>query len=311
MIINEIIDGSINKIKKISDKDYKLRTLKRFDSLKDYIIYKLNRLLEKFPNKKTNLFYKELIGLYIPWKDIVRAKRRIIFINKKIKELYEKYRNKVKILKDNEEIRKNSREFFGRVFSLIRRNKKYFCIIEELEKVYKKLPKIKNLPTVVITGLPNVGKSTLLKKLTDSEPEIDVYPFTTKDIKIGYIRTPYVDIQILDVPGILDRDISEMNNIERRAVLALKYLANLIIFVLDLTETCGYSIKEQENVLNRIKKYFDVDIFLYFSKSDLFSNKEKEIFKKIVDEYKLQFFTDSMILKEEIINFIKEKKLFF
>jgi len=309
-IINDLIDGSISRIKKIRDKDYKNSVLRKFDSLKDFLINRLDDIYNRLPGKDINEFYKELFDLYVGWKNIIYAKKRVRFIKSKILEFYSLYRNRVRILKNKEDIRKISREFYGRVFSLLKRNKKAFAIYEEVEKFYRNLPRIKSLPTIVITGLPNVGKSTLLKKLTGSEPEISPYPFTTKDIMIGYIRLPYTDVQVLDVPGILDRDFEKMNVIEKRAILALKYLANIIVYVFDLTETCGYSIKEQENVLNRIIKNFNVKIILYFSKVDLFSRENWDKIKEIVQRYNLEYFYNPEDLKAYIERFIKERKLF-
>lgn len=310
MIIDDILSGAINRIKKIKDKNYKIQSLRRYDSLRDYLDYKFLELINLFPKKNTNKFYLELLDLYIPIEKVFEAKRRLIFIRKKINEFYRDYKLKVKIYKNKEDIKKLNKEFYGRVFSLLKRNKKYFNIVEAIKEFYRNMPRIKDLPTVVITGLPNVGKSTLLKKLTGSEPEISNYPFTTKDIMIGYIKTPYSDIQVLDVPGILDREITKMNEIEKRAILALKYLANIIVFVIDITETCGYKIEEQENVLRRILKLFKAKTYLYFSKADLFSEKEIKIFEEISKKYNLSCYKDSETLKEEIINFIKQNKIF-
>ncbi|MEM4571264.1 MAG: GTPase [Nanopusillaceae archaeon] len=310
MIIDDILNGAINRIKKIKDKNYKIQSLKRYDSLRDYLDYKFLELINLFPKKNTNKFYLELLDLYIPIEKVFEAKRRLIFIRKKINEFYRNYKLKVKVYKNKEDIRRLNKEFYGRVFSLLKRNKKYFNIVETIKEFYRNMPRIKDLPTVVITGLPNVGKSTLLKKLTGSEPEISNYPFTTKDIMIGYIKTPYSDIQVLDVPGILDREITKMNEIEKRAILALKYLANIIVFVIDVTETCGYKIEEQENVLRRILKLFKAKTYLYFSKADLFSEKERKIFEEISKKYNIQCYKDFENLKEEIINFIKQNKIF-
>jgi len=309
-IINDLIDGSISRIKKIRGSDYKNGVLRKFDSIKDFLISKLDEIHNRLPGKDVNEFYKELLDLYIGWRNVINAKSRIRFIKSKILEFYSVYRNRVKILKNKEDIRKTSREFYGRVFSLLKRNKKAFAIYEEIARFYRNLPKIKSLPTAVITGLPNVGKSTLLKRLTGSEPEISPYPFTTKDIMIGYIKLPYTDVQVLDVPGILDRDFEEMNVIEKRAILALKKLANIIVYVFDLTETCGYSITEQENVLNRIRKSFNMKIVLYFSKTDLFSKENWDKMKEIAQKYDLEYFYNPEDLRKYIERFIKERKLF-
>jgi nucleolar GTP-binding protein len=126
---------------------------------------------------------------------------------------------------------------------------------------------------------------------------------------IGYIKTPYFDIQVIDTPGILDRPIEEMNEIEKKSILALNYLANLIIYIFDLTETCGYSIKEQINLLNTIKKIFNKEIILYFSKKDLFTEKEEKILNEFIKNYNnMNIFYDYNELKEFLISYIKNKK---
>ncbi len=53
----------------------------------------------------------------------------------------------------------------------------------------------------VIVGFSNTGKSTLLKALTNAEPEIANYRFTTKEPVIGTLKHNNVSIQIIEVPA--------------------------------------------------------------------------------------------------------------
>ena len=61
-----------------------------------------------------------------------------------------------------------------------------------------------------------------------------------------------------------------MNNIELQAFLVLKYLVNLIIYVIDLTEP--YPIKKQEELLKKLKEH-DKPIIVYLSKADIIDEK--------------------------------------
>jgi len=57
---------------------------------------------------------------------------------------------------------------------------------------------------VVILGVPNSGKSTLLAKLTNAKPEIAPYPFTTKLPEVGIMDYEGVKIQVVEIPAVTE-----------------------------------------------------------------------------------------------------------
>ncbi len=56
---------------------------------------------------------------------------------------------------------------------------------------------------VCLVGAPNVGKSTLLQALTEAQPKIANYPFTTLVTNLGSLRNTHSELIIADVPGLL------------------------------------------------------------------------------------------------------------
>jgi len=308
--VEELLSSAFKRAKNNGNQfyDIKERNIVKLQTIYQYIDYKLEKIYNDIILPE-NKFYKELYKLLFTDINIKKLRERIKYIRKIIKQVYLEYKNDIKLTKDKKLIERYRREFYGRISSILRRN----WIIFKYYNIYlnrrRKIPNIKNSPTVVISGLPNVGKSTLLKNLTGSNVKIEPYLFTTKDLMLGYIKTPYFDIQVIDTPGILDRPIEEMNEIEKKSILALNYLANLIIYVFDLTETCGYSIKEQINLLKTIKKIFNKEIILYFSKKDLFTEKEEKILNEFIKNHNnINIFYDYNELKEFLISYIKNKK---
>ncbi|NYZ79685.1 50S ribosome-binding GTPase, partial [Candidatus Micrarchaeota archaeon] len=62
---------------------------------------------------------------------------------------------------------------------------------------------------IVIIGFPNSGKSTLLKKLTNADPKIADYPFTTKEPEIGMLDFGKAQIQMVEIPALVENAAEE------------------------------------------------------------------------------------------------------
>ena len=84
-----------------------------------------------------------------------------------------------------------------------------------------------------------------MNKLTRANVDVQPYAFTTKSLFVGHMDYKYLRWQIIDTPGILDHPLEQRNTIEMQSITALAHLRACILFFLDLSEQCGYSIHEQ------------------------------------------------------------------
>jgi nucleolar GTP-binding protein len=165
------------------------------------------------------------------------------------------------------------RGFFGRATSLIRDAEKDLFLMAELREKMKDLPAADpSVPTVVLAGYPGVGKSTVVSMVSSAKPQIRSYPFTTQEIGVGHYKVGRSMIQVVDTPGILDRPLSERNRTELLAISALEQLANVIAFLVDVSEANGFSLSEQKRLYEDLRGTFsNMEILVFFNKIDLAS----------------------------------------
>ena len=89
----------------------------------------------------------------------------------------------------------------------------------------------------------------------------------------------YRQYQIIDTPGLLDRSINDMNEIELNAIAALEHLGNIIIYIFDPSETSGFYMENQYLLYSEIKKVFETPMICLFNKTDLLDDKS------VIEEY--------------------------
>lgn len=233
----------------------------QLDVFCDYLSNTFDKIVRSFPSfDNLSEFHKELVSNFFDYDEVKRHLGALKWAGLKIGELQRKYK---KNFDDNK------KEFFGRASSVVYQIKPSLEYLERSRKILREFPMVKDLPTVCIAGFPNVGKTTLISNITSSKPEINSYAFTTKVINIGYLKQGLRTIQVLDTPGTLARE-DKMNVIEKQAYLAMRYVADLIVYVFDLTEP--YSLEDQMVLFEKVKSY-DKPVVVFLSKKDLVGEK--------------------------------------
>ncbi|XP_065666797.1 GTP-binding protein 4 isoform X2 [Hydra vulgaris] len=159
----------------------------------------------------------------------------------------------------------------GRMCTIMKRQNQSLQYLEQVRQHLSRLPSIDpNTRTLLLTGFPNVGKSSFMNKVTRADVEVQPYAFTTKSLYVGHMDYQYLRWQVVDTPGILDHALEERNTIEMQAITALAHLRASIIYVMDISEQCSKSLDEQIELFNSIKPLFlNKPIIIALNKVDI------------------------------------------
>ena len=278
---DKLLERAFRKSRKINIVDrsnfYKNKKtiLARTGSFVDKISSDLEKYIKGFPSfDDLPAFYKDIINIKFDINILKKSLGAIDWAKKTCILIYSKQKKNLTKSRNIDFLKEKQREIYGRISSVVRQIEKDLVILSQVQLFMNKLPEIGDTLTIVIAGYPNVGKSSLLRCLSSAKPKIAQYPFTTKEIHVGHIEKTegYISkrYQIIDTPGLLDRPISKKNEIEKQALAALNHLADLIIFMIDPSETCGYSLINQNNLLKHIKEFFgNSKIIVVENKADI------------------------------------------
>ena len=284
---DELMDKAFHRASKIDKRgttalDHKKKTaLAKVTASGDIVVTALKDYVDRFPRiEKEDGFFSELADLTIGTDQYKRSLGAMNWASNRVEKLKNECLRNLRRTKDMAYLDSQRNGFYGRLSSILRQISKDLLFLQEAKNKFRDLPHIEpDIPTAVIAGFPNVGKSMLVSALSTAAPEIAPYPFTTKGIVIGHIQDGWRKYQIIDTPGLLDRSLEERNSIEKQAVLALKYLTHVLIFILDPSESCGYPAEKQSALLNSVRNGFPgVPMIIAESKSDMFKSGS-DVFK--------------------------------
>jgi len=282
----------------------------RIKVLANYINSQVLASIRSFPViDDEGQIYEELVDCLIGLDNLDAVLTRLNKTTKLIQKMQMNALKKLKYKRDSVEARTVRKEFYGRVNGFMKRNLKNVDFVNDAVRELRSLPDFDEYKRVIIAGLPNVGKSSLLGQLTGSKPKVQPYPFTTKGLMIGYIKA-LRDIQVIDTPGLLDRPILRRNKIEIQGIIALRHLADLVVYIFDISETCGYTLEQQKKLLKEIKKLIKKPVILVANKTDVVGGREVSELK-MEDVYPVSCDTGEGIdeLRELIKKSVKKTKL--
>jgi nucleolar GTP-binding protein len=228
--------------------------------------------VKKFPSfDQMPPFYMELADILVGIEEMKMNLASVQWAGNKINEMARRY---VGMMRDAEDAKVVRKQAFGRISSIVDSIDGNLRFLNDARNKLRKLPDISEAPTIVAAGYPNVGKSSFVALVSSARPEIASYPFTTKGLAVGHFTRNKIRYQVIDTPGLLDRPLEERNEIELQAISALKHVGKAILYIVDPSETCGYTLEKQMHLLEEIKKEFGVPMLVVANKTDISASVE-------------------------------------
>ena len=164
--------------------------------------------------------------------------------------------------------------------SSINRAPKQFTKGEEGEQRKLKL-ELKVLADVGLLGMPNAGKSTLIRAISAARPKVADYPFTTLAPNLGVVRTSEnKSFVVADIPGLIEgaADGAGLGHRFLRHLVRTRLLLHLV----DLAPLDGTSdpVHDARAIVKELKRYdealFDKPRWLVLNKLDLIPEEERD-----------------------------------
>lgn len=172
---------------------------------------------------------------------------------------------------------------------------------------------LKTIADVGLVGYPNVGKSTLLSVISNANPKIANYPFTTIYPNLGVCEVLGETFVVADIPGLIE-GASEGAGLGHYFLKHVERV-RLIVHVIDISESEGRdAVSDYFSINKELEKYNaelkDTKQIVVFSKCDLLSKEEldKKI-KNFVSKTKIKEYMTISSLLYEGVDDLKKKIL--
>lgn len=233
---------------------------------------KLDDMLDKFPKlDEIHPFYADLMNVLY---DRDHYKLALGHLNKAKTLIETVSKDYVRMLKYADSLYRAKilkKAALGRMCTILKKLASSLNYLEEVRKHMARLPSIDpHTRTIILTGYPNVGKSSFMNNVTNANVEVQPYAFTTKSLFVGHTEFELMPWQVIDTPGLLDRPLEERNIIEMQAITAMAHLNACILFFIDISEKCGYTIPQQLELFNSVRPlYANKPLGIVISKIDV------------------------------------------
>jgi nucleolar GTP-binding protein len=213
-LINIVLSKTQRKTPTVVHPGYAISRIRSFYMRKikfcqDTISERLADALEHFPKiEDIHPFYADLFNVLYDKDHYKLALGHLKATKNMVENMSKDYLKLVKYADSLYRCKSLKRAALGRMCTMIRKIGSSLNYLEEVRKHMGRLPSINPYErTLMLTGYPNVGKSSLINSLSKANVEVEPYPFTTKALYVGHTDHQTTRFQIIDSPGVLDHQL--------------------------------------------------------------------------------------------------------
>jgi len=239
----------------------------RLDTAANYLTRRLHQVVKGFPTiENLSPLEMELVDVLAGTDELRRRLGAVAGTAHLVERLRRDYARRMTRADEPSVIR---RQAYGRISSVLRRVDPHLEFLSRARKKMERIPDIGREPAVLVAGYPNVGKSSFVRLVSRARPRVASYPFTTTDLHVGHFELDNRRFHIVDTPGLLDRPLERCGEVERKVVVALRNITGVVLFIVDPSEQCGYSLEKQLSLADNVKATFPMDVLVVANKDDL------------------------------------------
>ncbi|KAJ3000349.1 Nucleolar GTP-binding protein 1 [Globomyces sp. JEL0801] len=271
--------------------------------------YQISRIRSFYMRKEIHPFYADLMNVLYDRDHYKLALAQLNTARHLIDNVAKDYARLLKFGDSLFRCKQLKKAALGRMATIMKRQKDSLAYLEQVRMHLARLPSIDpNTRTLIVCGYPNVGKSSFMNKVTRADVEVQPYAFTTKSLFVGHMDYKYLRWQVIDTPGILDHPLEQRNTIEMQSVTALAHLRACVLFFIDISEQCGYSVKEQVSLFDSIKPLFaNKPVMVVVNKIDIkkpedLDDEQKELLDSMVADQEVSMALTSCYTEEGVMD---------
>ncbi|XP_010468132.1 PREDICTED: nucleolar GTP-binding protein 1-like [Camelina sativa] len=243
---------------------------------------KLSTIIDEFPTfDEINPFYIDLLRSSFDRDEYELSLGQVNTAKHMITNISIDYVTQLEFVESLKQCKALKASAVGQMFDVINEITPALAYLEQIRQRMARLPSIDlSTPTLLVCGYPdNVDKACFMNGVIINNTGASDHDYTiTKSVNVVVGHTEYKDLtyQVIDAPGFLNTPTFGDSTVI--ATLARHLSSALVLFFMDVSGSCGYSIPHQAALLHSLKSLFlNKPLVVVCDETDLMQVSEQDL----------------------------------